>query len=90
MSDKDHRSPCPVIAIGASAGGLEACQALLENVPQDSPAAFILVLHLDPNHESMMVDLLAKDARLTVVQAKNGMALQPGFLHVIPPGVFLT
>ncbi|MCM2563754.1 response regulator [Lutimaribacter sp. EGI FJ00015] len=90
MSDDKPQQHLPVIAIGASAGGLEACRALLKNMPNDMYAAFILVLHLDPTHESMMVDLLARDTGLEVLQASEGMALRSGCLHVIPPGLFLT
>jgi two-component system, chemotaxis family, CheB/CheR fusion protein len=80
----------PVIAIGASAGGLEACRALLSDIPGDLSAAFILILHLEPTHDSMMVDLLARHTRLEVIQATHGQALKAGCLHVIPPGVFLS
>lgn len=90
MSDPCQRNTFPIVAIGASAGGLEACRALLPNVAAHCPAAFILILHLDPTHDSMMVDLLAKDTKLRVVQAEDGMALEPGVLHVIPPGMFMT
>ncbi|MDP2738667.1 MAG: chemotaxis protein CheB, partial [Pseudorhodobacter sp.] len=90
MSEHKARTGLPVIAIGASAGGLEACRALLKDMPRDVPAAFILILHLDPTHDSMMVDLLNGHTGLKVVQASDGMALRPGYLHVIPPGVFLT
>ncbi|MGM0585105.1 MAG: chemotaxis protein CheB [Pseudomonadota bacterium] len=90
MSECEMRDDLRVIAIGASAGGLEACRALLKNMPGDMPAAFILILHLDPTHDSMMVDLLAGHTGLEVVQASDGMALRPGCLYVIPPGVFLT
>ncbi|MFN4155335.1 MAG: chemotaxis protein CheB [Paracoccaceae bacterium] len=90
MSDHGPRAALPVIAIGASAGGLEACRAFLKEMPDVSSGAFILILHLDPSHDSMMVDLLAKHTGLKVVQAADGMALQAGVIHVIPPGVFLT
>lgn len=80
----------PVIAIGASAGGLEAYRALFKDTPRDFPAAFILVQHLDPTHDSMMVDLLVGHTGLQVVQAADGMALRKGVLYVIPPGFFLT
>ncbi|WP_209427880.1 CheR family methyltransferase [Pararhodobacter sp. SW119] len=90
MPEHGTRNGLPVIAIGASAGGLEACRALLKNMPADAPAAFLLILHLDPSHDSMMVDLLARHTQLKVVQAAEGMALQQGVLHVIPPGVFMT
>ncbi len=90
MPEDDTQQHLPVVAIGASAGGLEACRALLKDMRGDVPAAFILILHLDPTHDSMMVDLLARHTELKVVQASEGMALRPGCLHVIPPGVFLT
>ncbi len=80
----------PIIAIGASAGGLEACRSLLKDIPATTQAAFILVQHLDPSHDSLLVDLLARHTTLQVVQASDGTALRPGYLHVIPPGVFLT
>ncbi|SDX08417.1 CheR family methyltransferase [Roseicitreum antarcticum] len=90
MSPHDTRTALPVIAIGASAGGLDACRAALKDVKATTRAAFILILHLEPTHDSMMVDLLTNHTGLEVVQARDGMALRVGVLHVIPPGVFLT
>lgn len=90
MLDHEAKTDLPIIAIGASAGGLEACTALLKDMPKDLHAAIILVLHLHPSHDSMMVDLLAQHTSLNVVQATEGMVLQAGTVHVIPPGVFLT
>ncbi|MDA9522064.1 histidine kinase [Bradyrhizobium sp. CCBAU 11434] len=52
--------------------------------------AFILVQHLDPTHESMMVDLLAGHTRMAVRQAADGAPLQPNHLYVIPPGTYLS
>lgn len=90
MSKDQSSTQLPVVAIGASAGGLEACRALLGHMPDDLRAAVVLILHLDPTHDSMMVDLLGRHTGLTVVQAVEGQALRQGVLHVIPPGVFLT
>lgn len=90
MSEKAPRRELPVIAIGASAGGLGACRALIKDMPGESQAALILIQHLDPKHDSLMVDLLGEHTQIEVVQAGNGMALRAGVLHVIPPGVFLT
>lgn len=50
----------PVVGLGASAGGLEAFSAFLDNAPSDSGAAFVLIHHLDPDHESFMASLLDK------------------------------
>ena len=80
----------PVVAIGASASGLEACTLLLDALPAGTGMAFILVQHLEPTHESLLVRLLAEHVALTVVQAADGMPLAPEYLYVIPPGSYLT
>lgn len=79
-----------VVAIGASAGGLDACRKLLRALVDCHAMAFILVQHLDPNHESMMVDLLAGYTPMMVRQAVDGMEITPGQLYVIPPGAYLS
>ncbi len=79
----------PIVGIGASAGGLEAYKQLLTSLPDDTGAAYILIQHLDPNHPSMMADLLARQTRMTVVQAENEMTLSPNTVYVIPPGKFI-
>ncbi len=80
----------PIVAIGASAGGLDACEQLLATIPADSGMAYILVQHLDPHHESMLVALLAAHAKVGVCQADEGMAIEPNRLYVIPPGSHLS
>ncbi len=80
----------PVVGIGASAGGLEACAKLLDSLPSGTGMAFILVQHLDPTHASMMPELLAHHTTMTVVQALDGMRLQREHLYVIPPGTYLA
>ncbi|MBR0671584.1 chemotaxis protein CheB [Neoroseomonas soli] len=80
----------PVVGIGASAGGLDACRKLLDALPAMNGLAFILIQHLDPTHESMMVDLLAGHTAMTVRQAADGMALEPDHLYLIPPGTYLS
>lgn len=83
-------SPLTVVGIGASAGGLEAFSKLLDALPSDAKMAFILVQHLDPTHESMMVDLLSTHTSLHVVQASEGALIERGFIYVIPPGMSLS
>lgn len=82
--------PFPVIGIGASAGGLAACSRLLDAMPADHGMAMILVQHLDPNHASLMVDLLQEHTTMTVVEATDGMHVVPNHLYAIPPGVYLS
>src|ERR1019366_10732820 len=66
----------PIVAIGASAGGLDAFRKLLDALPADNGMAFILVQHLDPTHDSMMVHLLAGNTAMPVSQATDGMAIE--------------
>jgi two-component system CheB/CheR fusion protein len=80
----------PVVGIGASAGGLEACRKLVGAMPAGNGMAFILIQHLDPTHESMMVDLLAGHTVLAVCQATDGMPIERDHLYVIPPGTYLA
>ena len=80
----------PIVAIGASAGGLDACRKLLDALPADNGMAFILVQHLDPSHDSMMVDLLAGNTAMPVLQAADGMAIERERVYVIPPAVYLS
>src|SRR5271163_3590775 len=80
----------PVVGIGASAGGLDACRKLVDALPANIGIAFILIQHLDPTHESMMVDLLAGHTSMTVHQAADGMKLACDQLYVIPPGTYLA
>ena len=79
-----------IVGIGASAGGLDACRKLIEALPASNGMAFILVQHLDPTHESMMVDLLAGHTQMAVRQAADGALLEPDHLYVIPPGTYLS
>ena len=80
----------PVVAIGASAGGLEAFRTLLAALPAESGKAFILVQHLDPTHESMMVELLSRHSAMTVLEARDGLRLEAGQVYIIPPGRYLA
>ena len=62
---------------GASAGGLEAFQAFFAHMPPDSGMAFVLVQHLSPHHESVLAEILNRAARIPVVEARQGMSLEP-------------
>jgi two-component system CheB/CheR fusion protein len=84
------QGPGPVVAIGASAGGLDACRNLVRGLPRTTGMSFILVQHLDPSHDSMLVELLGGHTSLAVRQAAEGMAVEPEHLYVIPPGTSLT
>jgi two-component system CheB/CheR fusion protein len=89
LSRLDGGGVC-VVGIGASAGGLEACQRFLAAMTHPSDMAFILIQHLDPTHESLMVELLSKSTAMPVCQATDGMILENDHLYVIPPGAYLS
>src|SRR3974377_1974623 len=67
----------PIVGVGASAGGLKAAERFLSKVPPDSGMAFVLVLHLDPAHVSMVPELLGRSLPLNVIQAEDGIEVQP-------------
>jgi two-component system, chemotaxis family, CheB/CheR fusion protein len=76
----------PIVAIGASAGGFDALKRFFTAIPSDNPGmAFVLVQHLDPTHESTMVDLMSRYTPIKVVQAKDGIKVKPDHLYIIPP-----
>lgn len=76
----------PVVGIGASAGGLEALQALFSNLPPDSGFAFIVVTHQLPDHASLLPELLHHYTTMPVMSAEDGMALKANHVFVCPPG----
>ena len=83
-----HSSPF-VVGIGASAGGLEALVELLGAL-RATGMAFIVVQHLDPTHESLLPEILAKKTTMAVSLAIAGEAVKPDHVHVIPPDALLT
>ncbi len=75
-----------VVAIGASAGGLDALARVFKALPPDTGAAFVVIQHLSPDHKSMMADLLGRYTEMPVCVAEHDMALAPNRVHLIPPG----
>src|SRR5690349_5768005 len=75
----------PIVGIGASAGGLKAFEQFFSQMPPDSGMAFILVLHLDPTHVSMLPELLRKYTEMPIRQAEDGAQVEANTIHIIPP-----
>ncbi len=80
----------PVVGIGASAGGLEAFQRLLKAIPADSGMAYVLVQHLDPNHESLLTELLQKATPIPVLEISDDIKVQPNHIYIIPSNKMLV
>ena len=74
-----------IVAIGASAGGLEALKAFFENVPQETKSAYIIIQHLSPDYKSMMGELLARSTNLLIKEVEEGMEILQGHIYLIPP-----
>jgi two-component system CheB/CheR fusion protein len=75
----------PVVGVGASAGGLEAFTELVRGLPARPDVAFVLVQHLDPKHESMLVSIISRETKLPVVEVRSGMVANPNQIYVTPP-----
>jgi len=78
----------PVVGLGASAGGLDAFRRFFDALPADCGMAFVLIQHLDPKHQSLMVDLLTGHTPMKVLQATDGMRLERDYVYLIPPGAY--
>jgi two-component system CheB/CheR fusion protein len=73
-----------IVGIGASAGGLEALERFFQNMTESSGMAFIVVSHLDPNHISIMPELIQKSTKMKLFQAEDGMLVEPNHVYVAP------
>ena len=77
----------PIVGLGASAGGLAAFEAFFSGLPADiDPGmAFVLVQHLDPTHNSILVELVARYTRMPVSTVEDGTVVKPNCVYIIPP-----
>ena len=78
--------PFPVVAIGASAGGIEALRTLLAHLPGTPQAAFVVITHLPADKKSHMQEVLASFTALPVRKVDDNTVLEPGAIHTVPSG----
>ena len=88
QADEPEGNAFYVVGIGSSAGGLEALEEFFKNLPPDTGMAFVVVSHQHPGHVSLLPELIGRCSSLPVVEAADGMALQPNHVYVNPPGAF--
>ncbi len=79
------RASFPIVGIGASAGGLEALEQFLKQVPKQSGLAFVIVQHLDPTHKGILSELLQRVTGMRVIQVRDRTPVRPDCVYVIPP-----
>jgi two-component system, chemotaxis family, CheB/CheR fusion protein len=89
VADFDEKPGFYVVGIGASAGGLEALRSFLSRMPADSGLAIVVVVHLSPQHESHLEQLLQPYTAMKVRQVTKTTALEPNNIYVIPPNANL-
>ena len=77
---------CPVVGVGASAGGLEAFTHLLQALPVDTGMAFVLVQHLAPTHPSALAEILSRATTMPVAEVTDELHVEPNRVYVMPPG----
>lgn len=91
-AEKTPGHPFPIVGLGASAGGLAAFEQFFTHLPvgTENELAFVLIQHLDPNHRSLLVDLVQRFTTQKVVAAQDGAEVRPGTVYVIPPNKILS
>ncbi len=86
VSANDHF----VVAIGASAGGLEAIQEFFDNMPSNGNLSFIIIQHLSPDYKSLLVELISKHTFMKVREAGHNLPVEKSCVYVIPNDKLLT
>ena len=86
ISSPSDSPPLTIVGIGASAGGLAALRTFFSHVPEDSGLAYVVVVHLAPDHESLLADLLQPHVKIPVQQVTETIPLEANQVYVIPPG----
>src|SRR5687768_4235501 len=74
-----------VVGIGASAGGIKAMQAFFARVAPDSGSAYAVILHLSPDHDSRLAEVLQMAAPIPVTQVNERVRIEPNHVYVVPP-----
>jgi len=83
--DEKKVSGFPVVAIGASAGGLESFTELLKYLPENTGMAYVFIQHTSPEHESKLSEVLSRVTKMTVLEAREKLKVKPDHIYVIPP-----
>lgn len=79
-----------VVGLGASAGGIKAFREFFAQVPANSGMAYVVILHLSPEHDSKLAEILQHVALIPVTQVKETVKIEPDHVYVIPPNKSLA
>jgi len=86
LPESDHY----IVAIGASAGGLEAIHEFFDNMPSNGSLSFVIIQHLSPDYKSLLVELVSKHTNMHVLEARHGVRAEKNCVYVIPNNKLLT
>ena len=89
-ANKPEREDFLIVGIGASAGGIQALKQFFGNVPADSGAAYVVILHLSPEHESHLAEVLQTNSRISVTQVTEKVKVEPNNVFVVSPNQSLA
>lgn len=79
-----------IVGIGASAGGIQALQEFFRRVPEESGMAYVVILHLSPDHDSQLAEVLQRETKLQVFRVTERVRILPNQVYVVPPNQHLT
>src|SRR4051812_44061675 len=84
------KSELMIVGIGASAGGIQALQEFFKHVSATSDMAYVVILHLSPDHDSKLAEVLRHTAHIPVQQVSEKTKVEPNHVYVVPPNKHLT
>jgi two-component system, chemotaxis family, CheB/CheR fusion protein len=80
----------PVVAIGASAGGIDAFHSFFNRLPPDCGMAFVMILHLPADRKSVLTEILSRWTKMKVVEVADATPIEPDCVYVLPPGAVVS
>src|SRR5947208_8471526 len=86
LPDNEHY----IVAIGASAGGLEAIHEFFDNMPSNGNLSFVIIQHLSADYKSLLVELVSKHTNMKVMEAGQDVVVEKNYVYVIPNNKLLT
>ena len=89
-SARDPNEPVAVVGLGASAGGVAPLQQFFADMNPESGLAFVVVMHLSPEHESQLPSVIQQKTTMPVMQVTEPVKVRPNHVYVIPPNHQLT
>lgn len=90
LQEKPGKNEFLIVGMGASAGGIQSLKEFFMHVPADSGMAYVVILHLSPDHDSKLAEILQSVTKIPVTQVKEKTHIKPNHVYVVPPNQHLT